>query len=180
VKEQGYCMPCITYASLHSRLELLGLLARDAARTELRFIAFLEVQQSDELVRAANARAEASDKARRKMQRKLDRILAQVKRRSCTPVLHTHLSILDWNYSDSSPEMPPALSSDSSILQRKEGSWRPILRSLQRLKSWIAIYRKRTVWHHTHLSILDWNYSDSSPEMPPALSSDSSLSSSLD
>lgn len=40
-----------------------------------------QVQQSDELVRAANARAEASDKARRKMQRKLDRILAQVKRR---------------------------------------------------------------------------------------------------
>lgn len=35
----------------------------------------------------------------------------------------------------------------TGILQRKEGSWRPILRSLQRLKSWIAIYRKRTVWH---------------------------------
>lgn len=38
------------------------------------------MQMADELVRAANARAEASDKARRKLQRKLDRVLAQVKR----------------------------------------------------------------------------------------------------
>ncbi|KWU43237.1 hypothetical protein RHOSPDRAFT_35243 [Rhodotorula sp. JG-1b] len=73
--------PFISPDALINTIESLFAAHVQQAQERVYALSVGKVQKSDELVRAANARAEASDKARRKMQRKLDRVLAQMKRR---------------------------------------------------------------------------------------------------